>query len=106
MLLFLPIILAPDPLIEYIDDTLANFTDDLIGNLNSTCDESSGATNRRFLQETNSANATLVEQVRDAIDSVNSALNNAGITIDGSVEPYFDGANSLLVSIPPSLSSL
>ena len=61
--------------------------------MNATCDDSSGDPTRRFLEiDTNSTNATLVEKIRDAIDSVNSALSDVGITINGSVAPYFVGS--------------
>ena len=71
---------------------MSSFTNDLISSLNSTCGESSGVQNTRFLQEQNSTNATLVDKVRGAIDSVNNALKDAGITITGSVAPYFDSS--------------
>ena len=61
--------------------------------MNTTCDDSSVDPVQRFLEEdTNSTNATLVEKVGDAIDSVNSALNDVGITINGTVAPYFVGS--------------
>ena len=72
---------------------MANFSDTLIGNLNTTCDDSIGDPSQRFLEkDTNSTDATLVQKIGDAIASVNSALNDVGITINGTVAPYFVGS--------------
>ena len=77
-----------DPLIEYIDSALTNFTNNIVGDLNGTDCSSSDGTGRRLQESTNSS---LADKIQNAIDSVNKALEDAGITIDGEVLPYFDG---------------
>lgn len=79
---------------------LANFSETILGDLNATCgDDSDGGSSTRYLQveedaatATTSSNATLAQKILDAIDSVNEALGEAGITIEGEVSPYFVGS--------------
>ena len=75
-----------DPLTEYVSSTLSNFTSKLKDDLDSIdCD-----TNVRFLREAN--DASFVEMIQNAIDSINDALKDVGISIDGDIKPYFNSA--------------
>ena len=74
---------------------LANFSETILGDLNATCgDDGDGGSPTRYLEveEETSSNATLAQKILDAINSVNEALGEAGITIEGEVSPYFVGS--------------
>lgn len=88
-----------DPLIEYIDTTFDNFTTSLLEDLglNGTDCNLSG---RRLQEDTNSS---LADKIKDAISSVNGALSDLGITIEGEVMPYFDG-DAFAVGVEASLT--
>lgn len=79
-----------DPIIEYVNDTLANFSDSILMELNTTCSDSGGG--GRMLQDVDATNSSLASKIEDAIAQVNSALKEVGIVISPSVEPYFDGS--------------
>ena len=76
-----------DPLIENIIKTITDFSNDAMGELDSLdCDD------RRLLQSTNSTtNSSLIATIENAISSVNRALEEYNITVEGDVKPYFDG---------------
>jgi len=75
------------PLTTKIDNVMNDFTNNIKADLNALggCD-STGT--RRFLQE--SDNTSLADKIQAAIEDANNALASAGITINGSAEPYFD----------------
>lgn len=74
------------PLMTYVNKTLINFTDNFVDELELIdC-----ATDRRFLQETNSSLRNIMDA---AIDNLNNILNSSGITINAIVQPYFDSTN-------------
>jgi hypothetical protein len=74
------------PLMTYVNKTLSNFTDYFVDELELIdC-----ATDRRFLQETNSSLRNIMDA---AIDNLNNILNSSGITINAIVQPYFDSTN-------------
>ncbi len=75
-----------EPLMDYINTTLSNFSNSLVAEL-SSC-----GTHGRFLQGggTNSTNSSLANTIRVAIENLNGRLNSAGITIDANIKPYFD----------------
>jgi hypothetical protein len=74
------------PLMTYVNKTLSNFTDNFVDELELIdC-----ATDRRFLQETNSSLRNIMDA---AIDNINDILNSTGITINAIVQPYFDSTN-------------
>ena len=74
------------PLMTYVNKTLSNFTDNFVDELELIdC-----ATDRRFLQETNSSLRNIMDA---AIDNINDILNSSGITINAIVLPYFDSTN-------------
>ncbi len=71
------------PLMEYVTTTLGNFSDIFNDKLNITC-----VADRRFLQE---SNLSLANIIYAAFDDLNNLLQSIGITINATVQPYFDG---------------
>jgi hypothetical protein len=93
-----------DPLVQKVDAALANFTSNMNVAMSS---EDCG----RRLQETTTSNIpstqdsrTLTAKIKDAIKSVNEALENAGIELSAEVTPYFD-SSTLSVGVSVSLSA-
>lgn len=71
------------PLIEYVNMTLSNFSDIFSGEL----DIVNCASDRRILQESNSSLANIIDV---AFNNLNNRLESMGITINATVQPYFD----------------
>ncbi len=80
-----------EPLMDYINATLSNFSNSLITELSSCsthgCFLQGGGTNSSLLNRTNSS---LANTIKVAINNLNGRLNSAGITIDANIKPYFD----------------
>ena len=84
------------PLMAYANMTLSNFSDVI----NSELDLINCAADRRFLKESNSS---LAVTMNDAIANLNNLLKSFGITINATVEPYFD-STEFAVGIETELS--
>lgn len=85
-----------EPLMDYIDTTLSNFSETLIGELDGINCASGG----RVLQESTSSFANVIDV---AIGKVNDVLKSVGITINATVKPYFD-STEFAVGVETELS--
>lgn len=73
-----------EPLVDYVNTTLGNFSILLGIELAGGCDPA-----RRFLQG-RGTNSSLADRIKASIKNLNSSLKLAGITIVAIIEPYFD----------------
>ncbi len=83
------------PLVEYVNMTLGNFSDIFVGKLDINC-----AADGRFLKE---SNFSLASTINTAFDNLNNLLQSIGITIDATVQPYFD-STEFAVGVTTELS--
>lgn len=73
-----------EPLVDYVNATLGNFSNSLGIELAGGCGPA-----RRFLQG-GGTNSSLADRIKASIKNLNSSLKRAGITIVAIIEPYFD----------------
>ncbi len=83
------------PLVAYVNMTLGNFSADFGGMLDINC-----APDGRFLKE---SNFSLTSTINTAFDNLNNLLQSIGITIDATVQPYFD-SNEFAAGVTTELS--
>lgn len=88
-----------DFLVANVTETMASFSNSAMDALDSIdCD---GSTVRRFLRGS-SSDTSLASTIKDAITAVNQTLNDYGITVAGTAEPYFDG-NTFIAGVDSTL---
>ena len=107
-----------DPLVQRVDSALANFTSDMNVALSSedcgrrlaevsTLSSSPSLSSIPSYSPSSSPSQdqrTLVQKIKDAIASVNEALDDAGIVLSAEVTPYFD-STTLSAGVSVSLSA-
>ena len=80
-----------DTLVEKVDAALSNFTDGMNVAVGSECSRRLEATGtERYLSPTQTP-VSLVETIQNAISSVNTILESAGIKVSAETVPFFNG---------------
>ena len=74
-----------DPLIQRVNDSLTEFTDDMITSLDADC-----TVRRRNVRLLADDNTSLKSKILGAVESANTALSSVGIVLTADVAPYFD----------------